>query len=351
MTLLGGIKGFSDIITEKTEFSQASARLLIVSILTFFFFLQETWALVQLGSACIVLAAGWAIWTRYVPVNKHRRWAAIVFDQSLTSVMIGIAGPHHSTVLFMLYFWINIGNGYRFGSGHTIFAFFISLIGFFGAALFAPEWQNQSMTTLQIAIGYALISMFSYKLLRNLEQAAAVTARLTERAKRAETKSMRDSLTGLCNREAALNWLSAAVKNKSRVGVLFLDLDGFKQFNDHYGHHVGDEVLINISRRLQRCVRDGDVVCRYAGDEFIILVDDEDQGIIDSIANRISHALNLPMGVDGNPELAVTGSIGAAILGVHGKDEQEVLRNADAAMYKAKRLGRNQVAWFEDSIK
>jgi diguanylate cyclase (GGDEF)-like protein/PAS domain S-box-containing protein len=162
-----------------------------------------------------------------------------------------------------------------------------------------------------------------------------------------------DKLTGLPNRaffeEALAMALSRARRHAVGVTVLFLDLDNFKLVNDSLGHHAGDELLIQLAQRLRAATRDADLVARQGGDEFLILVSDIDvEGLqvsedetssiaADAVARRVQRALQESFQV-GDTTLRVSASIGISRFPKDGEDPEALLRNADAAMYQAKRF-------------
>jgi diguanylate cyclase (GGDEF)-like protein/PAS domain S-box-containing protein len=157
-------------------------------------------------------------------------------------------------------------------------------------------------------------------------------------------KALHDPLTGLPNRHLLMDRLEHALR--SRLGrdtsLLFLDVDDFKTVNDRYGHDVGDQVLKEISDRLVAAVRPGDTVSRLSGDEFaIVLEDPTDAHAPDIAAKRILEAVARPIEVREH-RLALTVSIGSAVAGSHLASADDLLRNADFAMYAAKLAGRAQ---------
>jgi diguanylate cyclase (GGDEF)-like protein/PAS domain S-box-containing protein len=155
-----------------------------------------------------------------------------------------------------------------------------------------------------------------------------------------------DSLTGLANRALLLDRLELALARSARsgrtVGLIFVDLDNFKDVNDTHGHRGGDQALVTISRRLRHVVRPSDTVARFGGDEFVVLCDDlEVAADGESIAQRIGEALREPIDIEGGA-LVVTGSAGVAFT-AGGGNAEALLRTADAAMYRAKAGGRDRV--------
>lgn len=179
---------------------------------------------------------------------------------------------------------------------------------------------------------------------RDLTQLKAVQTVLAHQA-------LHDHLTGLANRLALMGRLSSAMgnllSNPGRIVLLFIDLDNFKLINDAYGHDVGDEVLIEVASRLRGAARRADMVARLGGDEFVMLFDvlepDKDAR---TLANRALRSLRKGFVHDGET-LSVTASIGAVVISDAEIDVDDVLRDADIAMYSAKAKGKNQIAVFQ----
>ena len=149
-----------------------------------------------------------------------------------------------------------------------------------------------------------------------------------------------DALTKLPNRAMFSDRLGYAIRHlkrhpKQRFAVLFIDLDRFKMINDTLGHHAGDLFLIEIAERLRICVRDNDVLARLGGDEFVILLDSLKPDDAEDIAERIISAIEKPYTIENNT-LYSNASIGIAVCSTQYKNADEILRDADAAMYQAK---------------
>jgi diguanylate cyclase (GGDEF)-like protein/PAS domain S-box-containing protein len=162
-------------------------------------------------------------------------------------------------------------------------------------------------------------------------------------------QAFHDGLTGLANhalfRDRVQHALIAAGRHPTGVAVLFLDLDGFKTVNDSLGHAAGDLLLLAVADRLRYCVRPGDTVARLGGDEFAVLIDEASESAATSAASRVLMALDDPMMVD-NREVAVTASIGI-VMGDAGGDADQLLRQADTAMYAAKAAGKNRYLLYQ----
>tara|TARA_R110002167_G_scaffold55838_2_gene158587 strand:+ start:5440 stop:6435 length:996 start_codon:yes stop_codon:yes gene_type:complete len=160
-----------------------------------------------------------------------------------------------------------------------------------------------------------------------------------------EAMAMHDALTRLPNRLLLMDRLAADIaharRNKQSIAVLFLDLDGFKQINDTLGHDVGDAVLQTVADRLVATVRQGDTVVRFGGDEFIIslgeLSRDED---LAPLMSKLLQVISQSCDIQGH-SLSITASIGVALYPQHGEGGESLMKNADLALYEAKRLGKN----------
>jgi diguanylate cyclase (GGDEF)-like protein/PAS domain S-box-containing protein len=175
-------------------------------------------------------------------------------------------------------------------------------------------------------------------------------SQLKESQRKLEQLASFDALTGLPNRHLLYDRLVQALRRTSRYGgrmaLMFIDLDGFKEVNDTLGHDVGDALLKQVGTRLRDCVRESDSVCRFGGDEFVVLLEPVlDAADAKPIAERIMRALAPPF-IVGSHRIKTGASIGIAINPQDGIDATTLLKNADVAMYKAKKTGRNRFAFF-----
>ncbi len=154
-----------------------------------------------------------------------------------------------------------------------------------------------------------------------------------------------DTVTNLPNRREMPSRLEAAVRLGRPFAVMFIDVDSFKLVNDGLGHEVGDQILVQIARRLGMFAEPDTSVARFGGDEFVILTaaPDEERAMV--LASRVQTAIRAPFVVDGN-DLHASASVGVALFPRDGADVSTLLRNADAAMYRAKEAGRNTVVAY-----
>jgi diguanylate cyclase (GGDEF)-like protein len=183
---------------------------------------------------------------------------------------------------------------------------------------------------------------------------ARAMAQVLERTEQLAFQALHDSLTGLPNRALILDRIEQMLvrgrRNHHRVAAMFLDLDDFKDINDTLGHHVGDQLLIDVAQRLTTALRESDTVGRLGGDEFVLLVEGDLKGrSVEAVAERVLEILRPPFQIPGQlVPLSVSGSIGIAI--GDRATPGELLRDADIALYRAKAAGKARVVVFAASM-
>ena len=179
----------------------------------------------------------------------------------------------------------------------------------------------------------------------------AIALSKTARDERLHRQAHYDPLTALPNRLLFLDRLAqelaTATAGLGRGAVLYIDLDHFKRVNDTVGHAAGDQLLIIVAQRLRSCVKDGDTVARLGGDEFtVILRNVADPDAARAVAERIIESLQLPVNIGGKDHY-VAASIGITLFPDDGQTIEELMRNADTAMYRAKEMGRGRAMFFD----
>ena len=184
---------------------------------------------------------------------------------------------------------------------------------------------------------------------RDNHKNAIVTLRDITEKKQAEENikylAQYDQLTNLPNRalfnDRLKHAIDRALRNKNKIGLMFIDLDGFKKINDSLGHQAGDELLQIVAERLANIVRSDDTVARFGGDEFIIILEDlKHSDFVTNVAKKVLHAVADAIYLSGH-EVTVGASIGISIYPDNGDDAINLIKKADAAMYEAKKLGKN----------
>jgi diguanylate cyclase (GGDEF)-like protein len=206
---------------------------------------------------------------------------------------------------------------------------------------FASTWNLTAALGVAAIVMGALVGWFSLRHLLRVSRQIEIQIAQLERSRAAlKREASHDSLTGLPNRRLFYDRMQQAIRrarrHRSKVGVLYIDLDRFKEINDTHGHHVGDAVLTEVARRLSRSVREADSLARLGGDEFAVLLDNV-RGREDCLAAALNIERTLAedssfygLNVD------ISASVGQALYPDDGEDEDALLRAADAAMYRIK---------------
>jgi diguanylate cyclase (GGDEF)-like protein len=222
-----------------------------------------------------------------------------------------------------------------------VFAFLSDTYEWFARwAIRHEEWQVDEILILLALLSVA-VAVFAW---RRWKEANTEITRREELQKELGYQATHDGLTDLPNRALLMDRLEHAIERVIRerviIAVLFIDLDGFKDVNDTFGHEAGDWLLAQAAGRLKRCVRTADTVSRIGGDEFVVVlegVDDAEQVV--EVADRISESLSTPFAL-GRVEASVSASIGVTVLDeIAERGAEELVWEADQAMYRAKGEG------------
>lgn len=190
----------------------------------------------------------------------------------------------------------------------------------------------------------------------SMQQIQAANAEREAAQEQLAHQAAHDPLTGLANRAQAMQLIAAALSRAQRsgalVGLLFVDLDRFKQVNDTLGHPAGDEVLVTVAERMRHTVRAGDAVARLGGDEFLVLLeplDEQASGV--AVGERVLAALGEPIPLHSGQHARIGASIGLAVSQDAGTDADRLLQEADLAVYRAKSAGRGRIEVFDRGLR
>lgn len=219
--------------------------------------------------------------------------------------------------------------------------------------------QTGGVSNPGLAVWVTLITLLilGITLLSSMLDAQLRAARLATRLRRANQElrqlAMHDNLTALPNRAMLEQQLDLAIKqamlNENRFAVIYMDLDGFKAVNDTWGHHVGDRLLVAVSERLRSQLSNTMLLVRLGGDEFVLMAEACDINPARQLAQKLVKVISTPFELD-RYVLHVSLSAGIAIFPLHGRNRQELLFNADSAMYHTKHSGRNGWCLFEPAM-
>ena len=225
----------------------------------------------------------------------------------------------------------------------------------------ATEGYWQGEITNRRKSGEIYIEWLSINTIKNvrgeIENYIAIFSDVTHQRKDAHNHAYlatHDPLTGLSNRLLLDDRLDHAINHASRFGkcisLIFCDLDNFKPINDSYGHNVGDDVLKIVAKELKKVLRKEDTICRFGGDEFVILVEElESFEYLEKILSKINAISDTPHIINGH-SINIGMSIGASIFPDDGIDAKELISSADEAMYKAKKQGKNRIQFTKNII-
>jgi diguanylate cyclase (GGDEF)-like protein len=214
------------------------------------------------------------------------------------------------------------------------------------------EWLAPLIIVFALAV--LSIALITSVLDRRMEMRTEVLASsLADAHKELKFLTLHDSLTKLPNRALLEDRLEQAIqrakREKSGFAVLFLDLDTFKQINDAFGRHIGDQVLVEASIRMQAIIRAHDTLAHISGDEFVLLAGAREPADAASLAEKLVASIREPVEIEGH-ECRISVSIGIALYGNRHPERHEILKNAETAMWHAKELGRDGYCFFESSM-
>lgn len=288
-------------------------------------------SLLALSIVIAVVASGIALWIGFY-LRVHEKQSMWVRAVAAGVMGIAISGMHYTAMA---------AAEFRLGS--------VSEVEHIGET---RQWLAGLIIVVVMAV--ILIALITSILDYRLEARTAKLSSSLEVAKsELEFLALHDSLTKLPNRLLLEDRLEQekrhAIRAHSLLAVLFLDLDGFKQVNDAYGHEMGDRLLLEVSRRIREEIRSTDTLARLEGDEFVLLAKAGDSGDAANLAQKLNMVVQKPVEI-ARQEVCISASIGVALFDGKSKVRSDLVKNADAAMSRAKELGRNGFCFFEDSM-
>ena len=269
--------------------------------------------------------------------SAWRRGFGAVVDLGTTTYLMWTNGEVGAP-LYGIYLWVTFGNGFRYGVRSLYESHAMSMVGFGRVVAFNPFWREHALMAGGFLVLLAAVPFYGAVLLKGLTTA---NQRLHEQA-------IRDVLTGLYNRrylmESFERELHRARRGKEHLGVMMIDIDHFKRFNDTFGHAAGDEVLRSVAKFMLTLVRGEDILCRFGGEEFVLVQMKASAEAVMQRAEKFRQEIgNHEIVHDGRRLGPVTLSIGVSMFPDHGTSTQTLLQAADTALYRAKTSGRNRV--------
>lgn len=275
-------------------------------------------------------------------ISPVRRTAAMLLDMVLGSAVLYLMGEMVA-IFFFIYLWVSTSNGLRYGANY-LYAATLTSVACFAVVLSYSEFWSQHRA---IGAGLILAQLFfplHFSVL--LSRLSAANSNLSRALQQTERLASTDDLTGLPNRSSLFNFLNGTIadadRNGSSFSVLFIDIDGFKEFNDKHGHAVGDELIKAIAGRIRHQIRKDDIFARIGGDEFVGILRNIEDKEAKRIAQSIVESVQKTFKID-ELRLEASVSIGIATFPVDGHSSDSLLSRSDMAMYHAKRSGKNTV--------
>lgn len=307
---------------------------------------EATIGLVGTGVFCLFTVAHWANVKRNPGFYPARRTLAITVDQAgcfLTMLLTGELGA----IVAFLCLWISLGNGIRFGVPWMALSAALASTGLIAVGIFSDYWSQHPIWIISLVLLNTAIPAYVASLIHGFHHSRSELARY---AGEMEAMALKDPLTGLPNRTALFDELDRAGAHARRTGmsiaVLYFDLDGFKQVNDSLGHAPGDMLLVETAKRANEALRSEDVLARIGGDEFVVLLQMQDDGArAHAVAERILQSIAAIREIAGSP-IEVTASVGIVV--ASGAEAirmgaEQIVHEADRNMYIAKKRGKNQI--------
>ena len=299
--------------------------------------------------ACVGVVFGLAVWVG-ASGDREVQLISILFPAAYCAVAGVVSAGRRDMFAAMVIPALAIAGGTLYATDGTRLRSLAFIAPFYGVALLALHHSVSRTATRAVLEGTAAARLrLQYE--RDRHELVVVNDRLHETNLQLAYQATHDPLTGLLNRRGTLEELEAALKGRRNgsVAVLFCDLDRFKAVNDSLGHRGGDRFICALADRIARSVDHGEVAGRIGGDEFVVVLPGLDIATASAVANRLVGVLSQPVHVEGR-DVPSSVSIGVALAPLHGSTSSELLRHANAALYRAKAAGRNRVELFDGDM-
>jgi len=326
--------------------------LLLISFLTIFLFLDGKVLFAVFASIYISVNAS-LVYLLRLSKNAHRYSVPVVSLAAVGLLTIALTVYPEEQVQIAWFLVLIVPAFFLGGSLLGVITTVFSVVAVVAIGYFSNIAMNEYAILLAaviIFIGGLFVDQYEKRSKKTQEILLGINQKLKNQKAVFEHLAHHDTLTGLPNRILFRDRLEHAIdiakRDDTKLAVLFMDLDHFKEINDSLGHQLGDEVLQITAERLQKVLRGSDSIARLGGDEFTVLIENIGKGTeIETIAQKLIQAVKESITVQ-NHKLYLTVSIGISIYPHDGEDAETLLKNADAAMYSAKQNGRNTYNYF-----
>jgi len=340
-------------LTQKSkDISQSIARIfLTLSIFLYSLFFQEHIVSEEFSAPLYSFALAYLIFTLFhyfwLRIDSrelfYRRLITIVGDLSILSFSF-LYDSHYASFFYPLYLWIIIGNGIRFGPPYLFTALLIGFIEFAFVIYSNPFWSGENLFLgFGLLFSIIVLPLFYLSLIKRLHDD---NRGLTHQVKETEHQATYDFLTNIPNRSHFIKTIHTCEMQKEKISLFFIDLDGFKEVNDHFGHDVGDIVLQEVAKRLKEIAHNDFFLARLGGDEFTLIIQKQEIPYLKTVAKKILIALSKPYHKERIK--TISASIGIALSHFDESSYVDLLHHSDKAMYQAKYNGKNQYFMDKD---
>ncbi|WP_456382071.1 diguanylate cyclase domain-containing protein [Hydrogenimonas sp.] len=271
------------------------------------------------------------------------RKPAIMFLDTTAPFALIYFLEEYGFVFSVIYLWVILGNGIRFGTHYLYFTMTLSLVGIALTYFLSDYWHMHPDLVLDMALTVVVLPLFAIKLLRRIQEKNEALEKVL---KVLEQRSKYDPLTHIPNRFFFELELHRRLVKERPFSLFFIDLDGFKEVNDRFGHDMGDLVLKEVAARLQKTIGEKGFIARLGGDEFVAIVDRKEKEPV-KLGRDIVDTLRRPYGTAGKID-TISASVGISLYPSDATEAFTLKKYADMAMYEVKKQGKNGCMLYAD---